>query len=354
MNAEINWQAFFQQKRSQYIDQWVTYVRLYSRDHAELEAELANLLSSAEQASEIGDNHNILALVQLLCTGDEAFLDLRGHMSESVRLLPWAVDAAHALGDKREEGRLLGSLGLCWWALDKPGNAIDCYKQALALAGEAHDRQTEGRHLGSLGVVWATLMDSRLAISYYKEALAIAREVGDRQAEESHLGALGLVWAEEGMGKPAEAQFANGTAAPYFQKAIQYYQQALAIAREIGDRRGEGSQLGNLGNAWRYLGEVSRAIKYLEQALIQIRESGDRRNEGFHLANLGNAYQALGKLQEAYRRWQESLAVFDAYGDSRAATVRTWLQAVKAPTRKRTNKSSKKVKNDGQEKTSHL
>ena len=30
-------------------------------------------------------------------------------------------------------------------------------------------------------------------------------------------------------------------------KAIEYYEQALKISREIGDRRGEGTDLGNLG-----------------------------------------------------------------------------------------------------------
>ena len=30
-------------------------------------------------------------------------------------------------------------------------------------------------------------------------------------------------------------------------KAIEYHEQALAIDREVGDRRGEGADLGNLG-----------------------------------------------------------------------------------------------------------
>jgi tetratricopeptide (TPR) repeat protein len=41
----------------------------------------------------------------------------------------------------------------------------------------------------------------------------------------------------------------------------------LVITREIGDRRGEGSTLGNLGTAYAHLGQVERAIGILEQAL---------------------------------------------------------------------------------------
>ncbi len=337
MSDDLNWQEFYQQKSNHYIKHWVSYSRLYAHDYPSLEAELPNLFASAEQASESGDYRSELAFVQSLCTGEGAFLDLRGFMSDSARLLAWAVDAARALGDKGEEGRLLGSLGLCWWALGKYGNAIDCYENALAIAKEVGDRQTQGRHLGSLGLVWASLMDSRMAISYFAEAISVAREVGDQQAEESHLGSLGLIWAEEGMFRMAQAQDAKETAAPYFRRAIRHYEQALAIAQEIGDRRGEGSQLGNLGNAWSYLGEGSKAIDYIQQALVILRETGDRRNEGFHLANLGSIYHTLGKIEEARQFWQEALAVYDAYGDPRAVTVRTLLNETKEPIQAQAN-----------------
>ncbi len=45
-------------------------------------------------------------------------------------------------------------------------------------------------------------------------------------------------------------------------KAIGSYEQALAIGRDIGDRRGEGAVLKRLGNAYSSLGEVAKAIVY--------------------------------------------------------------------------------------------
>jgi G-protein signaling modulator 2 len=50
-------------------------------------------------------------------------------------------------------------------------------------------------------------------------------------------------------------------------KAIEYYIPALKIAREIGDWRGEGNRLNNLGNAYYDLGEPREAIEYYEQGL---------------------------------------------------------------------------------------
>ncbi|HHS97440.1 MAG TPA: tetratricopeptide repeat-containing protein, partial [Chloroflexi bacterium] len=106
---------------------------------------------------------------------------------------------------------------------------------------------------------------------------------------------------------------------------IEHYEQALAIAREIGDRRGEGIHLGNLGNAWADLGEVRKAIDYYEQALAIAREIGDRRGEGNRLVNMGLAYWELGDLERARRLWRRALEILEAIEDPYAPTVRRWL-----------------------------
>ncbi len=50
-------------------------------------------------------------------------------------------------------------------------------------------------------------------------------------------------------------------------KAIEYYEKALVISREIGNRRGEGADLGNLWLAFSELGEMGKAIECYDQAL---------------------------------------------------------------------------------------
>jgi hypothetical protein len=42
-----------------------------------------------------------------------------------------------------------------------------------------------------------------------------------------------------------------------WEQSIEYYDLALAIAQEIGDQRGEGNRLGNLGTAYYSLGQVA-------------------------------------------------------------------------------------------------
>ena len=71
-------------------------------------------------------------------------------------------------------------------------------------------------------------------------------------------------------------------------RAIEYLEQALAIRREVGDRKGEAVDLGNLGIRYSEIGQNARAVEFLEQALLIDREL--RRiveGEAMDLDNLG-------------------------------------------------------------------
>ena len=74
-----------------------------------------------------------------------------------------------------------------------------------------------------------------------------------------------------------------------YPRAIDFYQQSLAIDREIGDRNGEAKSLGNLGTAYDSLGDYPRAIDFQQQSLAITREIGDRNGEANSLGNLGIA-----------------------------------------------------------------
>ena len=80
-----------------------------------------------------------------------------------------------------------------------------------------------------------------------------------------------------------------------YKLAIEFQQQSLDIARQIGYRQGEADSLGNLGNAYRNLGQYQRAIEFHQQSLEIARQIGDRQGEADSFSNLGNAYRNLGQ-----------------------------------------------------------
>jgi tetratricopeptide (TPR) repeat protein len=111
-------------------------------------------------------------------------------------------------------------------------------------------------------------------------------------------------------------------------QAIKFYEQHLAIAREISDRHGEGRAQGNLGNAYVDLGEVRQAIKFYEQYLAIAREISDRQGEGQALGNLGNAYYHLGEVRQAIDLYGQRLAIAREIGDVRGAALTSFNMAL--------------------------
>jgi len=180
-------------------------------------------------------------------------------------------------------------------------------KAGVKAAQAREDRQAKGFWLGQLGVAYYSLGQYQTAIEHYQQALTIAREIGDSRNEGTWLGNLGTTYTA--LGQP--------------QAAIDHYQQALTIAKKISNRLDEGAWLGNLGFVYADLGQYQTAIEHYQQALTIAREIGDRRGEGTDLGHLGLAYDALGQYQIAIEHYQQALTIVREIGDRRGEG--TWL-----------------------------
>ena len=141
----------------------------------------------------------------------------------------------------------------------------------------------------------------RQRIRWLEIALAAAKRLKDRRGEGVALNNLGVAY--EDLGET--------------QRAIQFYEQHLAMARDLDYRKSEGIALGNLGRAYHRLRETQRAIQFYEQRLAIAREIGDRRGEGAALNNLGAAYEDLGETQRAIQFYEQRLAMAREFGDRR-------------------------------------
>jgi tetratricopeptide (TPR) repeat protein len=93
------------------------------------------------------------------------------------------------------------------------------------------------------------------------------------------------------------------------ERAIEFHEKALAITRAISDHAGTGRHLHNLGNACYSQGQIERAIELQEKALSIAREIGDRQAEGGPLGNLGLTYFSLGQIEQAIKHWKDALAI---------------------------------------------
>ncbi len=192
------------------------------------------------------------------------------------------------------------------FALETEYKSLDEIKRSIELKETllselSKNDEISGYLLSSLGILYYQIGSYKKAIEYHERALEIAREIGNRQGEGAVLGNLGIAYRN--LGK--------------VEKAIEYYEQALVTSKEIGDRRNEGIWLGNLGNTYRNLGQVEKAIEYHEQALVIAREIGDRRGEGANLGNLGLAYSDLEQVEKAVEYYEQALVIGKEIKDPR-------------------------------------
>ena len=155
--------------------------------------------------------------------------------------------------------------------------------------------------LGNLGFVYRNLGDTKKAIEYYEEALKISKEIGDRREEGNWLRLLGFAYLCLGE----------------VRKAIQYYEKCLKIAQETGDSSYECTVLAEFGNAYKSLGEVKKAIQYYEKALEIAQKIDATHYEGLVLGNLGSAYSTLGDAKKAIEYHEKALEIAQKIEDIR-------------------------------------
>jgi tetratricopeptide (TPR) repeat protein len=161
------------------------------------------------------------------------------------------------------------------------------------------DRSDFSWALISLGNAYDSLGQYPRAIEYYEQSLAMSQAIGDRNGEANSL--IGLGNAYDSLGQ--------------YPRAIEYYEQSLTMSQEIGDRNGEAASLTGLGNAYNFLGQYPRAIEYYEQSLTIKRKIGDRNGESNSLIGLGSVYNSLGQYPRAIKYHKRSLAIKREIGD---------------------------------------
>ena len=171
------------------------------------------------------------------------------------------------------------------------------YTRLLELRKKLRDRLTapdsRATNLDRLGRAYYSLGQVERAIEFFEETLAIARETSDRRGEGYRLGNLGVAYRALGQ----------------FERAIKLQEEALTITRETNDRWREGIWLGDIGVGYRDMGDARQAIGCFEQALAIAREIGDRAGEARYLNNLGVAYRILGQVERAIKFHKQALAI---------------------------------------------
>jgi tetratricopeptide (TPR) repeat protein len=105
-----------------------------------------------------------------------------------------------------------------------------------------------------------------------------------------------------GMGK---VYYAQG----YLEKAIEYYQQALELARTFPDYQQESAILNSLGLVYLYLRDYSKSVNYHWHSLVIGWKNHNYQGQAIALNSLGLVFCQKGKYSKAIKYQQESLRI---------------------------------------------
>lgn len=230
-----------------------------------------------------------------------------GKYAESIQAAQEAIRLAGLRGDGVAQAmghRQWGSALLRLGQYDEARRQTETALQLAHRAGPA-GRRVAADSLLNLGNLARRQGDYANAHEYYQRALEIQHEIGDRQGQAAVLNGRGIAFDEQGK----------------YAEAGQSYQAALQIFHEIGDRWGEGLVLNNLGIIAMGQGDWTAGRNYYERALHIARQIGDQQGSSMALNNLGLISDSAGDYPAALEYYQQSLAIAHKTGERQGRYV---------------------------------
>ena len=184
--------------------------------------------------------------------------------------------------------------------LSEYDDAATAYLRALELARRASDRRREMEAMVWLSSVYDFAHRGEPAIDYNEQAFAIARELGDREYQAICLAnRVGIRTA--GWGQIVET-------APDAEEA-------LRLSKEIKNQPLLAKSLVFVGGALQWRGEFDRGLAHLKEGLELAQKIHSGFNYGYGVFLTGNAHLSLGNYEEALR-WYKRLSDYgSAAGD---------------------------------------
>ncbi|MCS6828753.1 MAG: tetratricopeptide repeat protein, partial [Caldilinea sp.] len=257
-----------------------------------------NLLHRYEDAAAVahqallaceGQNLVVLAITAQVERG--VALSLQGMHDAALPQLKEAVQAAHSLKLTGLEARALHALFRCLLPAGEIERANSVLMQALNLYHQTENRLSEGFVLRSLGYVAHFQGEEEKALDFWEQALQIYQELGDRPR-------LLSIWQHLG-----DAYAALGDLG----RAYEYYVTAYARREEVYDPRHAAHTEDGFARLLIRLGRYAQAHELSRQALAEQRRLGDRIGVIETLYTLGVAEREMGDAPAALLHYQEAL-----------------------------------------------
>jgi len=218
--------------------------------------------------------------------------------SEPEQVISMLNDLLNSIATDKEPhiaARAHGLLGDAYYYLQKFELSGFHYQKAvdINLLWNKHISNEQIALLGNLGYVYDMMEQPLIALNYYERALRIARELNNTSEIASNLANMGKILALQG----------------WYEDALANMEEALAIDRAAGDESVVATDLNTIARIYEAWGLYDKAVDYLTQAMEINHRFGEQDKVAIRLNGLGLVYKAWGKYAEALEYFEKALAI---------------------------------------------
>ncbi|XP_044578145.1 tetratricopeptide repeat protein 28 [Cotesia glomerata] len=168
-----------------------------------------------------------------------------------------------------------------------------------ALAIGTCSLKLRGSVFSALSSAYWALNSLDKAINYMQQDLGVARSLGDTQGECRAHGNLG------------SAYFSKGT----YKEALTAHRYQLVLAMKCKDAQAAASALTSLGHVYTAIGDLPNALASHKQCVQLVKQMGDRLQEAREIGNVGAVYLAMGEFESAVDCHTQHLRIARRLGD---------------------------------------
>jgi tetratricopeptide (TPR) repeat protein len=203
------------------------------------------------------------------------------------------LQLARAMSEREREGTLLCIQAQIYYNMGQPNKTLSLARECYDIFKELNNPNI-AEAISLIGDVYQSHAEYDKAMQYYEESLALYHRAQNRNGVAQVINNIGMV---------------------YFNKddlmnALKYFKDALVIIHETGHRRFEAVITGNIGSIMNELGNHRVALQYFEDALKILREIGFRVSEGYYLGQSGWACANLGLYDQAMEYIDQANKIF--------------------------------------------
>ncbi|MFN0013377.1 MAG: tetratricopeptide repeat protein [Saprospiraceae bacterium] len=214
---------------------------------------------------------------------------LAADYGEATRQLLEADRVVSASGNTVWAGEILSRKAVISVQLENMAEAAAQFKQAANLFEQAKDTLRMAECLEQTGATYSHLSNFDQAQKYYRIALPLLEKYGNKRQLRVAFGNFGNVLLYQN--RPAAA--------------ILYFEKALKINRNLGDREKEAQDLSDLANAYGHLKKFDKAIELYRQAVRIAEEQNLPAVLYLTYADLAETCEDMGDYQSAYSNFKK-------------------------------------------------